>query len=133
MAARGSHAAGVQFSATRRKLRSTNVRARKRDEVCVLKVWASRARSPSRRHRQPFLVPLGFHQYALLLVGLEHEMRRSRDDAMNGGKLLGDKHRHVAQRFTLERFARQVQELYDELLRAPIAPTRRGIVRPFAA
>jgi glycosyltransferase involved in cell wall biosynthesis len=41
--------------------------------------------------------------------------------------------RLVAQRFTLERFARQVQELYDELLRAPIAPTRRGIVRPFAA
>lgn len=41
--------------------------------------------------------------------------------------------RLIEQRFTLERFARQIQELYDELLRAPISPADRRADRAFAA
>jgi len=41
-AARGAHAAGVRFSAARRKSRPPNFFAPKSDKECETKVWASR-------------------------------------------------------------------------------------------
>ena len=54
-AARGAHAAGVRFSAARRKSRPTNFLAPKSDKECETKVWASRPNRYAGRGRYPFL------------------------------------------------------------------------------
>jgi len=54
-AARGAHAAGVRFSAARRKSRPTNFLAPKSDKEGETKVWASRPNRHAGRVRYPFL------------------------------------------------------------------------------
>jgi hypothetical protein len=53
-AARGAHAAGVRFSAARRKSRPPNFFAPKSVKACETKVWASRPNRHAGRVRYPF-------------------------------------------------------------------------------
>ena len=53
---RGAHAAGVQFSAARRKPRSPNFLAPEWDGECATKDWASRQIRHAGRVRSPFLL-----------------------------------------------------------------------------